>query len=115
MAVRLKNTKEGWGFVTIALHWSMAAMVLGMFVLGLYMTGLEYLHPWYRAAPRLHKGVGLCVFALLLFRTFWSAVNVRPAPIPGPAWEGQGARLGHRLLYPPCLFTALSDQSKYTG
>lgn len=99
MAVRLKNRSDGWGLVSIALHWSMAALVFGMLALGLYMTGLDYMHPWYKAAPELHKSTGLVVLVLLVLRTIWSAAGVRPIAAPGPSWERKAAWAVHRLLY----------------
>lgn len=32
------------------------------------MTELTFLHPWYNAAPRLHKGLGLLIVAMALVR-----------------------------------------------
>lgn len=97
--MRFKNTKRHWGLVSIALHWSMAAMVFAMYSLGLYMTGLEYMHRWYEAAPHLHKSSGVVVFVLLCFRTFWTLTSSRPEPAPMPAWERKASAVVQGLFY----------------
>ena len=99
MDTRLANTKQRYGSVAIALHWSMAALIIGLFLLGLYMGGLEYVDRWYNRAPHLHESFGLVVFALLLVRTFWTLVNIRPAPLPMRAWEHMAASAVKVLLY----------------
>ena len=99
MDTRLTNTKERYGPVAIALHWSMAVMVIGLFLLGLYMGSLEYVDSWYNLAPHLHESFGLIVFALLLLRTFWTLVNIKPAPLQTGAWEQMAASAVKVLLY----------------
>ncbi len=98
-----RPSREGYGVVGVALHWVMAAIVIGMFVLGEFMTGLDYTHPWYRAAPELHKSFGLLVFALLAFRflwrSLWRSFDLWPVPVPMPAWERVVALVVHRLFY----------------
>jgi cytochrome b561 len=99
MERHLTNTKEQYGLVAIALHWSMAVMVIGLFLLGLYMGTLEYVDAWYTRAPHLHESFGLVVFALLLLRTFWTLINTSPEPVPMPAWEQMAAVAVQRLFY----------------
>lgn len=95
-----KNSQERWGLVAISLHWLMALVVVGMFVLGLYMTGLTYYDPWYRTAPALHKSLGFVLFGLLLLRLLWRWFNPAPAPLPShTALEQFAARAMHALLY----------------
>ncbi|MDP2689666.1 MAG: cytochrome b [Deltaproteobacteria bacterium] len=98
--MRWKSTRESYGTVSIALHWLMAAMITGLFFLGIYMTGLDYVHPWYKEAPHLHKSFGLMVFVLLVFRTLWALFNKKPAPVPMPAWESRSAAVVHWIFYP---------------
>jgi cytochrome b561 len=77
----------------------MAIMMIGLFSLGLYMTTLEYVHPWYTEAPHIHKSVGLLFFMLLLLRTIWALLNVKPRPVLMPYWERIVAEIVHRLFY----------------
>ena len=74
-------------------------MVIGLFILGLYMGTLEYVDRWYNRAPHLHESFGLIVFALLLVRTFWTLVNIRPTPLPMRGWEHMAAAAVKVLLY----------------
>ena len=58
----------------IALHWLMAALMLGGFVLGLYMTELE-LSPQKLRLYAWHKWVGVTVFMLLWLRLVWRLIQ----------------------------------------
>ena len=86
-----KDDARRFGWISILLHWLVAAMVVGLFALGLWMTGLSYYDPWYRQAPDLHKGIGVLLFLLLAFRLVWRSINGRPGPVAG------SGRLEHRL------------------
>ena len=108
MDTRLANTEQRYGLVAIALHWSMAVMIIGLFLLGLYMGTLEYVDSWYNLAPHLHESFGLVVFALLLLRTFWTLVNTRPTPLPMSAWEHTAASAVKVLLYLLLFSVAIS-------
>ncbi len=86
--------------VAILLHWLMAVLIVGLFLLGLYMTDLGYYDRWYHDAPDLHKSVGVIVMLLLFWRLFWRLWRPYPGPI-GRCWERFLARLvhaGHYLL-----------------
>ena len=48
MSGSVKNTKTGYGWAAIALHWLVALAVSGMFGLGLYMVELTYYDAWYK-------------------------------------------------------------------
>lgn len=74
----LKNSNETFGVISILLHWLMAILLMGLFALGLYMTGLDYYDPLYHTAPWWHKSFGLLVMALLLFRFIWKVSNPEP-------------------------------------
>ncbi len=86
--------------VAILLHWGVAAMVLLLFLLGLWMTSLEYYHPWYRQGPDIHRSVGVLLFILMLVRLLWRWGNPPPEPLANhTAVEQFAARQVHRLLY----------------
>jgi len=99
MTTSLKNSAERYGLVAIMLHWVMAVMIIGLFLLGLYMTSLEYVHPLYVSAPHLHESFGLILFLLLILRSLWALINIKPSPVPMPAWEKKTALIVHRLFY----------------
>lgn len=56
--------KSFWSFYCFTL----AVLIIGQLGLGKYMTELTFLHPWYNAAPRLHKGIGLLIAAMAVLR-----------------------------------------------
>lgn len=96
----LRNTTTDYGLIAIALHWLVAVAVIGLFGLGLWMTGLEYYDAWYRRGPELHKGIGILLFFAVAFRLAWRLLD--PAPRPEPthaAWERRLAGIAHILLY----------------
>ena len=100
MTVRLRNTTEGYGLPAVLLHWVMAVLVIGLFGLGLYMTGLDYYDPWYHQAPWWHKSIGLVVLVLLVLRALWALANPKPTPLPTHSgWEIGLAHVVHTLLY----------------
>ena len=80
------------------LHWGSALLIIAMFALGLWMVDLDYYSEWYKLAPHWHKSVGLCLFAITLFRLIWKITTKAPA-IEGKTWEKTTAKRVHQLLY----------------
>lgn len=98
MAARNNSAQYGW--VAIALHWLMAPAIIGLFALGWWMRQLSYYDPWYRQGPELHKGIGIILLGLLLFRLLWKVINAHPAPEAGsPRWQNLAARFAHGAIY----------------
>jgi cytochrome b561 len=89
--MRLGNTRQTYGVISIALHWLVALLVLSLFPLGLYMTSLDYYHPWYQAAPHLHRSLGITLLLLLSLRLCWRFISPPPQPLDG------GSRLLRRV------------------
>ncbi|MGE5170057.1 MAG: cytochrome b [Rudaea sp.] len=89
---------ERYDNVAIALHWAVAALIVGNLLLGLSMVPLPIsprkLH-WYL----WHKSIGVTVFALTSLRLAWRARRPHPAPVAMPAWQRKAARATHALLY----------------
>ncbi len=98
--VGLRNTASGYGLVAIGLHWLVALVVIGLFTLGIWMTGLTYYDDWYRRAPDIHKSIGIILFFVMLARVVWRASNVAPGDEPGIGRLQRRLAHGvHRLLY----------------
>ena len=98
--MKLKNSKDSYGLVTITIHWSMALLIFFLFGLGIYMTDLSYMDPWYNKGPDLHRSVGILTFILLLFRIIWVTVNIKPTLVPMAKWEEVTALVVHWGFYP---------------
>ena len=93
-----RNTQDGYGLVSIILHWLVAVAVTGLFVLGLWMVELGYYHPWYQRAPDIHRSVGVLLFGAILTHWAWRYTNPRPETI-GSVTERKVAAWVHRMLY----------------
>jgi len=104
----LKNSATSYGWVTIALHWSMALLIFFLFGLGLYMVELTYYDAWYKGSLDLHKSLGLISLFALIFRIFWRIINQTPAELAGPRWEKLSAHYMHLGLYGLMLILMIS-------
>ena len=77
-----KDSRSGYGLVTIILHWVCAPLIFFLFGLGVYMRSLDYYSPWYHRGPALHIALGILVFALMCFRFLWRKTSTNPDAIP---------------------------------
>ncbi|MCZ2497415.1 cytochrome b [Xylophilus sp. Kf1] len=92
-----------YGLTAIALHWLLAAALVGIFVVGLYMTSLPFsvqrlkLYNW-------HKWAGVTILALSAIRLAWRLVH-RPPALPTaiasamPRWQHLAHHGTHHLMY----------------
>jgi cytochrome b561 len=79
-AVRMSDTRNGYGWISIALHWLTAAIVLTMWTIGSMSQaagresdpGLEH----------LHTTIGMTAYALLWGRIIWRFTVGHPGPLP---------------------------------
>jgi cytochrome b561 len=101
----LRNSPDGFGIVSRALHWTMAALVIVMLALGTRIADMQpdlstlWLYD-------LHKSLGFVVLALALIRLIWHRISPPPLPIGAPsAWGTRLARAAHILFY--CLLIAI--------
>jgi cytochrome b561 len=104
---RLLNSDDSYGLVAVVLHWLVAAGVMAMFASGLWMTTLDYYHPWYHRAPALHGSCGVAVVLLVLLRLLWSLASRAPRPLTGRFFTAL-AHLVHALLHLTPLLVAWS-------
>lgn len=88
-----------YGAVAKFLHWTIAAAVIAMLVIGWVMADMPngtdkfVLFQW-------HKSIGLTILVLSLFRLGWRLSHKAP-PLPAamPEWEKFAARATHILFY----------------
>jgi cytochrome b561 len=92
------NTADRWGAVSVGLHWLIAAAVLVMIVLGVYMKGLPIGADKIKLYA-LHKSIGISILALMTLRLAWRLVAGRPRLPPMPDWQRIASRISHVLLY----------------
>lgn len=98
--MQVRNSSSRYGLVSIVLHWGVAIVVFGLFALGLWMVDLDYYDTWRKAAPDLHKSIGLTLFAVMLIRVVWRFISPPPpSPSSHGKWTRLGAKFGHLFLY----------------
>jgi cytochrome b561 len=96
----LKDSRSGYGLITIVLHWVCAPLIIFLFGLGVYMRGLDYYSPWYHRAPALHISLGLLVLFLMSFRLLWRVKNISPTPLASISASNQlAANIVKKALY----------------
>ena len=100
----LRSSSTHWGWVTRALHWSIAAAVLGMLASGLYADGLDVRTvaglDRFDAVIAIHKSFGLLILMMMVVRVLWRLFERTPKlPAMVPAWERIAARITQLLLY----------------
>lgn len=94
---------QRYGAIAMALHWLLAALITGVFGLGLYMTSLPF-SPLQLKLFSWHKWAGITVLALSALRLLWR-LHRPPPPLPArivgnmPDWQLAAHRATHLLLY----------------
>ncbi len=87
----------------------MAVLLMGLFIVGLYMTGLDYYDPLYHTLPWWHKSFGLLIMILLLLRFCWKLTNKEPQPLEThKKWEVLLAHFTQKIFYILILFMGFS-------
>ncbi len=83
----------------IALHWLMAALILGALGVGWYMADLP-LSPSRVRLFNYHKWVGMTILSLAAARLLWRLFHAPPPlPLDMPRWQQRTAHAVHGLLY----------------
>ncbi len=96
----IKNTENSYGGVAILFHWLAACGVIFLFSLGLWMDGLGYYDKYYRAAPHLHKSIGVLLVLLFVIRFIWRVINIQPRALAShKPWEVTIAKTVHYIFY----------------
>ncbi|SDQ91904.1 cytochrome b [Pseudovibrio sp. Tun.PSC04-5.I4] len=96
----IRNTRSAYGSVAIALHWTIATLIIGMLGFGLYMVTLPIFEPSTYTLYQLHKSIGFVILTLVTLRLLWKLSGATPTlPAEMPWWEQAAAHLGHLSLY----------------
>lgn len=99
--MQLWNTNQTWGIAARLLHWGIAAIILFMLALGVYMSNFVSDTLEQFKLIQIHKSWGFVVFSLALVRLVWRLCNRQtPAlPVAMSSLERLAAKLGHLGLY----------------
>jgi cytochrome b561 len=96
------NTPQRYGWIAIALHWAMAALLVGLLGLGIFMVGLPEIG-YDREKITLilvHKALGMIALAAAVARLSWRLTNALPRFVAGlPPWQEVSALFVHLWLY----------------
>lgn len=96
----LRNDDRTWGLPARLLHWSMAAIMIGMLGLGFYTANVVKDVYVQFELVQLHKSWGFVVFALAIARVLWRLANPTPRlPAGMPGWQVKASHRSHLALY----------------
>jgi len=81
-------------------HWLSALTVVALFILGYWMTDLDYYSQWYQTAPHWHQSIGFILFSVTLLRFYWRLTHRQPEPVlTHTHTEKKAAKLIHLFIY----------------
>jgi cytochrome b561 len=95
----LKDSRSGYGLLSILIHWISAVLILFLFGLGIYMVDLSYYDDWYHEGPELHISLGLVVLLLMLVRVVWRIINPTPEELSTKRAQNLAAKIVKLGLY----------------
>ncbi|MBS0358516.1 MAG: cytochrome b [Proteobacteria bacterium] len=97
--MQIKNTENHYGLVAISLHWVIAILIIGLVILGLYMTGLPK-NPEKLKLYGWHKEFGILILVLAMLRIVWRIGSIVPLlPNSIPDWQKLVAHMVHWAFY----------------
>ena len=102
-----RNSRSGWGLISILFHWLSALAIIGLFALGWWMTDLGYYDPWYNQGPWVHRSIGMLLLFATLARLVWRFAQPTPTA-EGDRLEIIAAHVGHIALYVLVLLVMVS-------
>ncbi len=73
--MRLANNADEYGLVSKLFHWSMALLMIAVYLLG---KNLENNYQYYYEILIIHNTLGLLILLLAIFRLSWKWINIRP-------------------------------------
>lgn len=97
----------GYTRTAVALHWTVAALVITLLAMGWIMTDMSA-SPVKLQIVTWHKWGGITVLALFFVRALWRLTHPAPLALPMPLWQQRAANVVHALLYVLLLVQPLS-------
>lgn len=95
-----RSPEQRYGDIAVIFHWLIALFIVGLLVIGKYMTGLEENDPVRFALTQWHKSFGITVLLLSVLRLLWRFTHKPPPELEGmPKWQSKAASGAHALLY----------------
>jgi cytochrome b561 len=81
--MRLRDTRTGYGWISIALHWLTAIAILTIWFVGSSIEADVAIGS--DSTLRLHTSIAICAYVLLWIRVLWRFKQRHPGPMPGQA------------------------------
>lgn len=104
-----RNSLHSYGWISRAIHWIVALIILGMLVLGTYLTRMQpsLSNLWLFG---LHKSIGMCLLALMVLRLIWHRISPPPPTLSAgiPAWQLRTSKIVHVFLIVLVLMIQIS-------
>jgi cytochrome b561 len=100
--IALSNSGRRYGAVAILLHWGMAALLIGLIALGIYMVRLPDVGFDKEKITLIlvHKALGMIALGILGLRVLWRIANALPHFVDGlPDWQRVSAIFVHLWMY----------------
>ena len=79
--MRTTDTRTGYGWVSIALHWTTAIIVLTLWFVG---SSIHSDPETQDSTLRLHTSIAITAYLLLWARVIWRFKIGHPGPLPNP-------------------------------
>ncbi len=91
---------EKYTRVAIALHWTVAVLMLALLIIGYYFNTLPEGHDDRGMVISWHKSLGLTAALFIVLRVVWRLTH-QPPPLPDilPNWQRAAARANAVFLY----------------
>jgi len=97
--MNIRNTKEDYGLIAKILHWLIAVCMIGLILVGWYMSGLSDERVLYWRLLDLHEMLGLSFFIIVPIKVMWRMFSPNPHVVRGLSrWESRAARIVHELF-----------------
>ena len=95
-----RSTSQRYGDIAVIFHWAIALLIIGLLIIGKYMSSLEENDPVRFVLTQWHKSFGITVLILSLLRLLWRFTHKPPPELASIAhWQQRAASLAHVLLY----------------
>jgi cytochrome b561 len=103
-----KNTIISYGSVSKFLHWLIFLMITSLLIVGFTMGGISD-KALKGQVINVHKIIGSCVLLIMLFRVFWTLINIKPKlPDRTPRVQAFLSHIVHFTLYFLLIFIPIS-------
>ena len=111
--MQIRNTRETYGLIAIALHWIVAIGFIGSYASVYYRQWFtEAKTPENWTALQLHLSFGVTIAVFVVLRVIWKSMNIQPKDVPGAPIEHLAAHAVHWALY---AFTVIMPITGYLG